>query len=296
MPSRRTLIAGGTVLALVAALGAAQLAPGASPPAHAEGLVPYDSCNDLLSYYRDQVRSSATPWGFGYGYGGLVEGGGVAMAAGAPSTARMAAAAPQAAGAAADTTGSAATGMEAVGNGATGTNVQEQGVDEPDLAKLRDGRLVVLTGNRLRVVSAEAQPRLLGSLTMPGDQAYGGELLLVGGRAVVIGPGWRQDPRSHPGDGDEPRMLMPIRPGVPTAEVVLVDLTGDQPRLLERSTYDGQYVSARLVGGTLRLVTTTRPQPEVVHPTEPGPVAERRARAANAQAAAGVGLSDVLPQ
>ena len=89
---------------------------------------------------------------------------------------------------------------------------------------------------------------------------------------------------------------MPIRPGVPTTEVVLVDLTGDQPRLLERSTYDGQYVSARLVGGTLRLVTTTRPQPEVVHPTEPGPVAEQRARAANEQAAAGVGLSDVLPQ
>ena len=89
---------------------------------------------------------------------------------------------------------------------------------------------------------------------------------------------------------------MPIRPGVPTTEVVLVDLTGDQPRLLERSTYDGQYVSARLVGGTLRLVTTTRPQPEVVYPTEPGPVAEQRARAANEQAAAGVGLSDVLPQ
>jgi hypothetical protein len=43
---------------------------------------------------------------------------------------------------------SAATG--AVGSGPTGTNLQEQGVDEPDLAKLRDGRLVVLSGNRLR--------------------------------------------------------------------------------------------------------------------------------------------------
>ena len=92
---------------------------------------------------------------------------------------------------------SAATG--AVGSGPTGTNLQEQGVDEPDLAKLRDGRLVVLTGNRLKVVSAEAQPRLLGSLTMPGDQAYGGELLLVGDRAVVIVPGWRQDPKSRSG-------------------------------------------------------------------------------------------------
>ncbi len=55
-------------------------------------------------------------------------------------------------------------------------------------------------------------------------------------------------------------------------------------------------MSARLVGGTLRLVTTTRPQPVVVYPTEPGPVAERLARTANEQAAASVGLLDVLPQ
>ena len=262
--------------AAVTAIGAVQLAPGVAPSAQAAGLTSYSGCDELLAAYRSELGRSATTGLLGW-----------------PERVFSATSAVPAAGAMA-AHDSAATG--AVGSGPTGTNLQEQGVDEPDLAKLRDGRLIVLTGNRLRVVSAEAQPRLLGSLTMPGDQAYGGELLLVGDRAVVVVPGWRQDPKSHPGGGDEPRMLMPIRPGVPTTEVVLVDLTDDQPRLLERSTYDGQYVSARLVGGTLRLVTTTRPQPVVVYPTEPGPVAEQRARAANERAAAGVALSDVLPQ
>jgi len=272
---RRTAL----VVALVAAVavtGAVQLAPGATPSAQAAGLTSYSGCDELLAAYRSELERTATIGILGW-----------------PERMAVSATAPGAAASGMAARDSAATG--AVGSGPTGTNLQEQGVDEPDLAKLRDGRLVVLTGGRLKVVSAEARPRLLGSLTMPGDRAYGGELLLVGDRAVVIVPGWRQDPRSGPGGGER-RMLMPVRPGLPTTEVVLVDLTGDQPRLLERSTYDGQYVSARLVGGTLRLVTTTRPQPEVVYPTEPGPVAERRARAANEQAAAGVGLSDVLPQ
>jgi uncharacterized secreted protein with C-terminal beta-propeller domain len=275
---RRTALVG-ALAATVVALGAVQLAPGAAPTARAAGLTSYSSCDELLAAYRSELERSATTGILGWPERMVFS----ATTPGVPAADGLAA------------RDSAATG--AVGSGPTGTNLQEQGVDEPDLAKLRDGRLVVLAGRRLKVVSAEAQPRLLGSLTMPGHQAYGGELLLVGDRAVVVVPGWRQDPQAGPsGEGGEPRMLMPIRPGVPTTEVVLVDLTGDQPRLLERSTYDGQYVSARLVGGTLRLVTTTRPQPVVVYPTEAGPVAERLARTANAQAAASVGLLDVLPQ
>jgi uncharacterized secreted protein with C-terminal beta-propeller domain len=269
---RRTALVG-ALAATVVALGAVQLAPGAAPTARAAALTSYAGCDELLAAYRSELERSSSTGVLGW-----------------PERVFSATTAVPASGVARDT---AATG--AVGSGPTGTNLQEQGVDEPDLAKLRDGRLVVLTGSRLKVVSAEAQPRLLGSLTMPGDQGYGGELLLVGERAVVVVPGWRQDPQAGPGGGER-RMLTPIRPGVPTTEVVLVDLIGDQPRLLERSTYDGQYVSARLVGGTLRLVTTTRPQPVVVYPTEPGPVAEQLARTANQQAAASVGLADLLPQ
>jgi hypothetical protein len=88
MPRRRTLIALGTVAAVVAGLGAVQLLPGAAPVARAEGLVPYTGCDQLLAHYRRQVRDSATAWGFGWGYGGIGiadSRGGVALAAGAPA-------------------------------------------------------------------------------------------------------------------------------------------------------------------------------------------------------------------
>jgi hypothetical protein len=274
--NRRTALVGCVAIAAtVTGLGAVQLVSGAAPSARAAGLSSYSGCGQLLSLYRSELVRSASAGGFGWP-GGMA----VADTASTP----LAGAARESADA-------------SVGTGPTGTNLQEQGVDEPDLAKLRDGRLVLLAGNRLRVVSAEAAPRLLGALTLPGEQTYGGELLLVGDRAVVVLPGWRQDPRAGAGYGEgDLRMMMPIRPGTPTTDVVLVDLAGDHPRLLERSTYGGQYVSARLVEGTLRLVTTTRPAPEWVYPTGPGPAAVQRSLASNQQAAAGVALDQVLPQ
>ena len=281
MPRRRTLIALGTVAAVVAGLGAVQLLPGGSPVARAEGLIPYTGCDELLAHYRRQVRDSATAWGFGWGYGGIGiadSRGGVALAGGAPAAAE-----------AARTSGDAATGTGAVGNGATGTNLQEQGVDEPDLVKLQDGRLIALAQGRLQIVSAQAEPRLLGSLRL-GEQSYGGELLLVGDRALVVLQGWREAPQP----GGSSAITRSFMPGVPTTRVVLVDVSGDQPRLLEESTYDAAYVSARLVEGTVRLVTSTRPQPMVAAPVAPG--GEATALAANRRTADRLELPDVLPQ
>src|SRR4051812_24066675 len=281
MARRRTLVAGGTVVALVAAIAVAQLAPGAAPRAHAEGLVPYDSCGALLEQYRTELQEAATPYGFGAGYGwGGIATDGMASAGGA-----MRAAAPmaQAAGSAAGAEDSA---PGAVGNGPTGTNVQEQGVDEPDVAKLRDGRLVVVAQGRLQVVTAEAKPKLVGSLrvTHNDDQTYGSELLLVDDRALLVVPGWRQP---------TPASTRAFRPGTPTTKLVLLDLSTDQPRLIEEATYDAQYVSARLVDGTVRLVTSTRPQLQATYPQRPGE--EPAALAANLRAAGRLELNDVLP-
>ena len=276
MHSRTVLV--GVLAAAVTGLGAVQLAPGLAPAARADGLAGYTDCPELLSSYRTELSRMVTAYGFGGGQYAVRD---VAMSASSGVAARSAA----------DT----ASAPGAVGSGATGTNLQEQGVDEPDLAKLRDGRLVVLTGNRLRVVAAEAQPRLLGSLRVTDGDMYGGELLLVGDRAVVVTPGWRADTRSKTETSGDRRMMSYL-PGTPTTEVVLVDLSDNQPRLLERSVYDGQYVSARLVDGTVRLVTTTRPQPPIVYPTEPGPGAEQQATVANQRAAASVTLDKILPQ
>jgi hypothetical protein len=124
---------------------------------------------------------------------------------------------------------------------------------------------------------------------------YGGELLLDGNRAVALVQGWRADPsqlrNSSPGVADS-RLYMP---GTPTTRVLLLDVSTDKPRLIEDATYDAQYVSARLVDGTVRLVTTTRPQPPTYQPNGPA-FSERKALATNRRLAGQVKLADVLPQ
>lgn len=279
--ARRSALVAGTVVAAVAGIGAAQLLPGAAPTAQASGLVGYDGCRELLAHYRAELTRSATAYGFGFGYGGFAVAEGVAAA-----DASVGGVAERSSG-----------GPDAVGGGPAGTNVQEQGVDEPDLVKLQDGRLVVFTGNRVRVLSADAQPRLLGSLKVGVDQAYGGELLLDGDRAVALVPGYRQDdrPQESP-SGDDAARSMIWNPGTPTTRVLLLDLSGDQPRLVEEATYDAQYVSARLVDGTVRLVTTTRPQPVAYYPQEDTAFDEAAALRSNQARAAAVTLSEVLPQ
>lgn len=277
--SRRNFLVAGTVAALVLGVGGTQLLPGGAPPASAKGLTGYSGCDELLAHYRAELKRTATAYGIGFGYGGM---GGIDDAA-----------SPAASGAAERSAGG---GPDAVGSGPSGTNVQEQGVDEPDMAKLQDGRLVVLTGNRVRILSAQAQPRVLGSMRIGGEQTYGGELLLDGDRAVALVPGWRPDPTPQKGTSsgiaEDSRMYMP---GKPTTRVLLLDVSTDTPRLIEDATYDAQYVSARLVDGTVRLVTTTRPQPPMVYPNGPA-MSERKALATNRRLAGTVKLADVLPQ
>jgi uncharacterized secreted protein with C-terminal beta-propeller domain len=275
MPRRRTVLAG-TLAVLVAGLGGAQLLPGAAPQARAAGLVGFSGCAELLEHYRSELRRSATAYGFGYGPGGATVD--LAFDSATAGAARSSAEAP------------------AVGSGPTGTNLQEQGVDEPDLAKLGDGRLLVLTGNRLRVLSAEAQPQVLGTLRVGDRASYGGELLVMGDRALVVLPDYRPEPLPETSTDSAARSMLYI-PGTATTQLVLVDLASPQPQELERATYDAQYVSARLVDGTVRVVTTTRPQPPApAYPHGGGPLAEREALAANQLAAESVGTADVLPQ
>ena len=81
-------------------------------------------------------------------------------------------------------------------------------------------------------------------------------------------------------------------------KVALVDLSGGKPALLETATYDGGYVSARLVDGTVRLVTSFRADVSGRHAraTDARPALEtRRSRPTGAIAVAATELDDVLP-
>jgi uncharacterized secreted protein with C-terminal beta-propeller domain len=294
-----------SVTVLVVGAGAVQLLPGASQVASASGLVAYQDCDALLSHYQQEMTRTATSYGLGSEVtrdlsGDSRSSGGDSSGTGAPR--------------AASESGAAALDS-AVGPGATGTNLQEQGVDEPDLAKLKDGRLVVVARNALQLLSAQDQPQLLGSLSLAtrygrngvepskgydSYAGYGGELLLVGSRALVVMPGFRERPqRDLPhldGSGKDARTSLYL-PGTPTTRLVLVDLSTDSPRLIEDAVYDGQYVSARLVDGTVRLVTSTAPAPPVIAlPQTSNRTMEQDVYESTQQAPGDVRLSDVLPQ
>jgi Beta propeller domain len=132
---------------------------------------------------------------------------------------------------------------------ASGTNVQEVGVDEPDVVKSAGSRIFAIGSGRLHAVHADG-PRLLGSLTLPG---FGHELLLHGDRLLVI---------SHDGPTiGEPRLIEPVvaEPGV----TVLTEVDVSNPaamRVLRTERIRGVHVSSRLTGRTARVVVWTRPR------------------------------------
>lgn len=140
-------------------------------------------------------------------------------------------------------------------SGDSGTNVQEIGVDEPDVVKAGGGRIFVVAGERLHAVGADGL-RLLGSLQLEG---FAHQLLLDGERLLVISQtgalgGDDGGGRILPSYGDEVTQLTEIDVSDPAAM-----------RVLRTERIRGRHVSSRLTGHTARIVIWTRPR-AVVEP------------------------------
>lgn len=203
-------------------------------------LVPATSCDDLLDWYVERGLDVVTPWGWDnpmvmFQRGGALDSG----TAGMMENGRASASAPV------PTTAS----TEQVTSSATGTNVQEVGVDEPDVVKTDGARLVRVQDDDLVIYDVTgAKPERRGSLALPAD---GAELLLVGDRVVVV--------LNHADGGyDEPE----------TARVLVVDVADpDRPTVVDDATYDAAVETARQHGDTVRLVLATGlPELDFVEP------------------------------
>lgn len=119
-----------------------------------------------------------------------------------------------------------------------GTNVQESGVDEPDVVKT-DGELLVRVRDdvlELHDVTGEA-PALVGELEL--EEVRGAEILLAGDRVVAIGR-----------DRVEEELT----------RVLTVDVSEpSDPEVVDERVHDARLLEARLhggPGGTVRLVLT----------------------------------------
>ncbi len=201
----------------------------ATGTANASRLVPFRSCGDLLGYVKSQAVPLVGPWGFGGSARGALPPG-VVTATGAARTA-----------------GSPTEGVDY-----SGTNVQEQGVDEPDLVKTNGTTLFAVAGGRLNAVDVTAShPRLLDSLKLDGGWSH--ELLLAGDRLLVLSRGgYWLEPRPA-----ATRLAMPYYP----AKSVLAEIDVSNPkslRVVRTLTLDGAYVDARLVAGVARIVVSSQ--------------------------------------
>jgi hypothetical protein len=206
-------------------------------------LVSYPSCADMLADLRQHAARSvgmwgATPAGLGApaaGSGGAAERG--AVPAAAPQAAVPAAAAPHSA-----------------------TNDYVSGADEPDLVKTDGSRVITVAGGVLRVVDTGTRT-VTARLKLVNEQAWGASNLLVeGDRALVI---FADRGVMSSGGGVAPSPFSdPITGGT---KYVLVDLSGS-PKALGTLTPSGDYVDARLVGSTVRLVLRSQPNLAIPQP------------------------------
>ncbi|MGI9624674.1 MAG: beta-propeller domain-containing protein, partial [Acidimicrobiales bacterium] len=196
-----------------------------------------------------------------------------------------------------------------------GTNVQELGVDEPDIIKTDGDRILVVSENRLTYVDvSNGDATKLDTLTIP--EGWGHELFFEGDRAFLFtnGGSWgfpgpmpvdaltieedaiTQDAEAEfAAESTIAEEFGPVWYG-PSATIVEVDLS-DPSSLEIVSTLEiqGQYLSARRVGETVRMALTSPPtQLEWVYPSSPA--GEDRAERFNRELIDETTIEDWIPE
>ncbi len=133
----------------------------------------------------------------------------------------------------------------------SGTNVQEEGVDEPDQVKTNGKTLFTVANGRVNAVDVSGrQPRLLDSMKI--ENAWSGELLLHGSKLLVLTHGGYVMPML-PGTA---RLIAPYQ--ISSSTITEVDVSDPKSlRIAGTLKLDGTYVAARLVGGTARIVASS---------------------------------------
>ncbi len=128
------------------------------------------------------------------------------------------------------------------------TNVQEAGVDEPDIVKT-DGRTVfaIAQGKLFAVDVRGASPTVVGTLDLA--DGYGHQLLIRGDRLLVMS-------NAYGGAAFASDVILSA------ARVVISEVDVSEPAAIKvrrTMTLEGALIDARLTGGTARVVVTASP-------------------------------------
>lgn len=274
-------VAGAGVWAAGAAGGATHESAVAPKKAVPDRLVRFGGCADLQRYASRRSLALADRWGIGpYP---------VRWVAGGPMYREVMPVAPTPARGAPVPTAAPAMDARAGGQSGTGgpdhsgTNVQEAGVDEPDLALADGSSIITVAGDQLRAFSAGDTPKQIGSLTLKGVPSDA-QLLRVGDRVLVMSSSWGTGGFAPAADMAMTRAYMP---GQERTVVRLVDVSDPTaPRLLQSLTVDGSLVGARRPdGGAVRLVVRSTPDPIPMYgPGGPAELTQKQATERNRRA------------
>lgn len=240
-----------------------EIVAGTRHPSAARALMPFDACDDLVDWAVGHALDRVGP----YGLDGLGPYRYAALEVGRTASRDEAMF---------ETT---TTTAEASGAAILGTNLQEVGVDEPDLVKTDGRRIVAVNGSTLHLVSIDGDELTLeGSIDL---DFWTQDLFLDGDRVIAIAGGelarmplWDEFGR------DDSLMTAPPTPIVTVVEIDISDLADPEPaRTLQ---VDGRYVSSRMVDGAVRLVVSSHPTGFAwVYPEGGGLRAEREAEDQN---------------
>ncbi|MDG2114047.1 MAG: beta-propeller domain-containing protein, partial [Actinomycetota bacterium] len=208
----------------------------------AASLTPFEACSDFLEHVQANALEAVGPWGLDGG-GVIALQGGIAVDAVEEAQG----------GFDADDSAAARDGGGEAGVDYSTTNVQEIGVDEPDIVKTDGERIVALAQGRVHVVDVTGrEPVLMGSVSVDG--VWVNEMFLVGDRVLLLA---HSDSGALPVDS-----VARIAPGFysPASVLVEVDISdAARPQVLHRLHLDGWYLSARLVGDVARIVVQSSP-------------------------------------
>jgi uncharacterized secreted protein with C-terminal beta-propeller domain len=209
-----------------------------------------DSCADLLTKLRKHTAAHVTSYGPGVNFGSFYK-----MAPLSAGKADTAAAggniAPQAA-------------VPSAAEGTSVTNDQEAGVDEPDIVKTEAGRVVTITDGTLRVLDA-GTGAITGQLDLSIYSGWENAQLLVDGDNALVLLGY-----SYYGTSTRSTYLF-------------VNLVG-APAVTGSFRASGGYLTARLIGDTVRLVLASSPVINFPQPNYGNGVSQQRFNEINAEA------------
>ncbi len=131
------------------------------------------------------------------------------------------------------------------------TNVQEEGVDEPDTIETDGRRIFAVTGQTLHAATFEnGKPSIVGALQL---STAGAQLMLADDRLIVLGQDMVSDQPVQPMESGL-AMSMPYAYAEKTL-VQILDVSNPRAMRIESTLHlDGSYVAARSVNGIARVV------------------------------------------